>query len=44
MPRVVIKSTELEAKTKKGMKYSVERMKLGENTLLEDDSKSRIID
>ena len=43
-PRVIIKSTELEAKTQKSMRYNLERMKLGDNTLLDDNSKSPIFD
>ena len=40
----MIKSTELEAKTQKSMRYNLERMKLGDNTLLDDISKNPIFD
>ena len=43
-PRVTIKSTELEAKTQKSLRYNLERMKLGDNTLLDDNSKNQIFD
>lgn len=43
-PRVVIKSTELEAKTYKNVRYDLERMKQGNNTLLDDNSRSPIVD
>ena len=40
-PRVAIQSTELEAKTKKSLRYNVDRMKTGENTLINQKNSSQ---
>jgi hypothetical protein len=40
----MIKSIELEAKTQKSMRYNLDRMKNGDNTLLDDNSKSPIFE